>query len=126
MDREGRDVMSVGCMKNDVRNVVSDADGMKNIWRKYMEKLLHVENDWDGEDDCPVSHVERTIDNCTGCTQDTNIQHLHEETLILPIHEHLQLHASQYKQKTQHPSHLLHKHNILQHSKAKKNNFSQR
>ena len=46
----------------------------------------------------------------TGCTQDTNIQHLHDETLILPIHEHLQLHASQYKHKTQHPSHPLHKH----------------
>ena len=45
----------------------------------------------------------------TGCTQDTNIQHLHDETLTLPIHEHLQLHASQYKQKTQHPSHPLHK-----------------
>ena len=43
----------------------------------------------------------------TGCTQDTNIQHLQDETLTLPIHEHLQLHASQYKQKTQHP---LHKH----------------
>ena len=55
----------------------------------------------------------------TGCTQDTNIQHLHDETLTLPIHEHLQLHASQYKQKTQHPSHP--PHNILQHSKAKKN-----
>ena len=53
----------------------------------------------------------------TGCTQDTNIQHLHDETLTLPIHKHLQLHASQYKQKTQHPSHPLH--NILQHSKAK-------
>ena len=38
----------------------------------------------------------------TGCTQDTNIQHLHDETLTLPIQEHLQLHASQYKQKTQH------------------------
>ena len=25
----------------------------------------------------------------TGCTQDTNIQHLHDETLTLPIHEHL-------------------------------------
>ena len=25
----------------------------------------------------------------TGCTQDTNIQHMHDETLILPIHEHL-------------------------------------
>ena len=28
----------------------------------------------------------------TGCTQDTHIQHLHDETLILHIHEHLQLH----------------------------------
>ena len=26
---------------------------MKNIWRKYMEKLLNVENDWDGQVDCP-------------------------------------------------------------------------
>ena len=45
----------------------------------------------------------------TGCTQDTNIQHLHDKTLALPIHKHLQFHASQYKQKTQHPSHPLHK-----------------
>ena len=53
MAREGRDVISVCCMKNDTGNVVSDADGMKNIWRKYMEKLLNVENDWDGEVDYP-------------------------------------------------------------------------
>ena len=53
MAREGRDVISVCCMKNDAGNVVSDADGMKNIWRKYMENLLNVENDWDGEVDCP-------------------------------------------------------------------------
>ena len=33
-------------------------------------------------------------------------------TLILPIHEHLQLHASQYKHKTQYPFHPLHKHTI--------------
>ena len=46
----------------------------------------------------------------TGCTQDTNIHHLHDETLTLLIHEHLQLHASQHKHKTQHPSHPLHKH----------------
>ena len=32
---------------------MSDADGRNNIWRKYMEKLLNVENDWDGEVDCP-------------------------------------------------------------------------
>ena len=45
-----------------------------------------------------------------GRKQDTTIHHIHDETLTLPIHEHLQLHASQYKQKTQHPSHPLHKH----------------
>ena len=50
------------------------------------------------------------LGTATGCTQDTYIQDLHYETLTLPIHEHLQLHASQYKQKTQHPSHPLHKH----------------
>ena len=46
----------------------------------------------------------------TGCTQDTNIKHLHDETLILSIHEHIQLHASQYKLKAQHTSHTLHEH----------------
>ena len=53
MAREGRDVISVCCMKNDAGNIVSDADGIKNIWRKYVEKLLNVENDWDGKVDCP-------------------------------------------------------------------------
>ena len=59
------------------------------------------------------------LSTATGCTQDTNIQHLHDEPLILPIHEHLQLHASQYKQK--HNIHHTPYTNILQHSKAKKN-----
>ena len=34
-------------------NIVSDADGMKDIWRKYMEKLLNVKNDWYVDVDCP-------------------------------------------------------------------------
>ena len=51
--REGRDVTSVCSMQNDVGNVVSDADGMKNIWKKYVEKLKNFENDSDGEVDCP-------------------------------------------------------------------------
>ena len=46
----------------------------------------------------------------TGYTQDTNIQHMHDETLILYIHERLQLHTSQYTQETKHQSHPLHKH----------------
>ena len=37
-----------------------------------------------------------TLRTATGCTQDTNIQHLHDETLTLPIHEHLQLHYIHY------------------------------
>ena len=53
MVRKGRDVISVSYMKTDVWNAVSDADGMNKIWRKYMEKLLNVENDWDGKVDCP-------------------------------------------------------------------------
>ena len=34
--KERRDVISVCCVKNDAGNVVSDADGMKNIWRKSL------------------------------------------------------------------------------------------
>ena len=57
----------------------------------------------------------------TGCTQDTNIQHMQNETLTLPTHEHIQLHASQYKQKTQHPSHPLHRHSIYPNTPRLKN-----
>ena len=56
----------------------------------------------------------------TGCTQDTNIQHMHGETLILPIHEHLQLHVLQYKKNTTSITPLTQTYNILQHSKALK------
>ena len=61
-----------------------------------------------------------TLRTCTGCTHDTNIQHLHDETNILPIQKHLQLHASQVRQKSQYPSHPLHRytaHNTSQRQK---------
>ena len=45
----------------------------------------------------------------TGCTHDTNIHHLHDETNILPMQKHLQLHASQIGQKAQYPSHPLYR-----------------
>jgi retron-type reverse transcriptase len=44
----------------------------------------------------------------TGCTADTNIQHLHTETKTLPLNNHLKLHASQLRQKSQLPTHPLH------------------
>ena len=44
----------------------------------------------------------------TGCTADTNIQHLHDETETLPIAEHCKLHTSLLRHKAQLPSHPLH------------------
>ena len=43
MTRERRDVTSEYCMKYDVGNIVSDINGMKEIWN-YIKKLLNVEN----------------------------------------------------------------------------------
>ena len=52
----------------------------------------------------------------TGCTHDTNTQHLHDETNVLPIHQHLQLRASQIRQTAQHPTHPLYKQTIHSHT----------
>ena len=54
----------------------------------------------------------KTIQNAalrtaTRYTADTNTQHLHTETKILPIKDHLKLHASQLRQKAQLQSHPL-------------------
>jgi reverse transcriptase-like protein/retrotransposon-encoded endonuclease len=44
----------------------------------------------------------------TGCTADTSIHHLHQETQVLPLSTHLKLHASQLKEKTRSSNHPLH------------------
>src|SRR5207253_8017454 len=44
----------------------------------------------------------------TGCTADTNTQHLHKETKTLPLSNHSKLHASQLRQKALLPIHPLH------------------
>ena len=55
----------------------------------------------------------KTIQNtalriATGCVADTNTHHLHHETKVLPIDLHLNLHASNYRQKTNLPTHPNH------------------
>ena len=45
----------------------------------------------------------------TGCTSDTNINHIHDETKILPIEKRLRLHSSQLRQKASHLDHPLHR-----------------
>ena len=42
-----------------------------------------------------------------GCTRDTNTQHLHDETKVLPMDTHLKLHATQLEQLTQTQTHPL-------------------
>ena len=44
----------------------------------------------------------------TGCTRDTNTEHLHIETKTLPLKYHLKLHASQLRQKAFLATHPLH------------------
>ena len=45
---------------------------------------------------------------CTGCTHDTNIQHLHDETNILPIQKLYNYMHRKSDKKAQYPSHPLH------------------
>ena len=45
----------------------------------------------------------------SGSTSDTNINHIHDETKILPIQKHLRLHSSQLRQKASHPDNPLHR-----------------
>jgi len=49
MSKGQTDVEGACCMKSEQGNIVTDSDGIKDIWSSYMEKLLNVENDWDQE-----------------------------------------------------------------------------
>ena len=47
MRKEGRDIEGGGCMKDkDGRLVISEKDRGK-LWKKHMEKIMNVENEWD-------------------------------------------------------------------------------
>ena len=49
-----------------------------------------------------------TLQIATGCTPDTNTQHQHDETKVLPVDTHLKFHATPLKQLTQTQTHPLH------------------
>ena len=44
----------------------------------------------------------------TGCTQDTNTEHLQDKTKVFPMDTHFKLHATQLKHLTQTQTHPLH------------------
>ena len=96
-------------------------------WTKYNDLLLNTDKTTCTETNIDKLQIVQNTDLriATGCTHDTNTQHLHDETNVLPIHQHLQLHASQIRQKAQHPTHPLHKLTIHPHtSRLKKNPFN--
>ena len=43
------DVVGVRCLKNEMGEMLVDPNAVKNRWKQYIEKLLNVENEWDGE-----------------------------------------------------------------------------
>ena len=51
MVKERQDVEGIQCMKDELGNIKFGND-VKGIWRKYMEKLMNEENDWDGDVEC--------------------------------------------------------------------------
>jgi hypothetical protein len=47
MVAKNRDVVGDGCIKDEDGKVVVDQDELKDVWRRYFEKLLNEEFDWD-------------------------------------------------------------------------------
>ena len=90
------------CVLHDLQFVNAGRGWSPNASETNIDKLQIVQN--------------TALRIATGCTHDTNTQHLHDETNVLPIHQHLQLHASQIRQKAQHPTHPLHKLTIHPHT----------
>jgi hypothetical protein len=52
MAKERQDVVGVNCFKNAKGEVVIDSNEVKDVWKKYMDKLLNEEYEWDGNADC--------------------------------------------------------------------------
>ena len=48
MAGERKDIVDMKCLKNESGEVLVEADAVKERWREYMERLLNIENDWDG------------------------------------------------------------------------------
>ena len=49
MAGQQKDVTGVNCLRNDEGEVLVEEQQIKNRWRKYMQKLLNEENEWNRE-----------------------------------------------------------------------------
>ena len=48
MAGERKDIVDMKCLKNEKGEILIEADAVNERWKKYMERLLNVENDWNG------------------------------------------------------------------------------
>jgi len=47
MEKEGQDIRRSNWLKGVSAKVTVDEKGIKDSWKKYMEKLMNEENEWD-------------------------------------------------------------------------------
>ena len=69
---------------------------------KHHKKPYHIKH----QHQETANHSKHSFANCYWL--DTNIQHLHNKTKVVPIDTHLKLYATQFKQLTQTQTHPLH------------------
>ena len=48
MAGERKDIIDMKCLKSENGEVLKEPNAVNGRWKHYMEKLLNVENDWDG------------------------------------------------------------------------------
>ena len=49
--KENRDIIGVPCIQDENGNLKTEISERLEVWRGYCERLMNVENDWDGEVD---------------------------------------------------------------------------
>ena len=52
MTKERADVTGGMCVKDEEGAIVSDERGVRERWKRYAERLMNVENEWDGSLEC--------------------------------------------------------------------------
>ena len=48
MAKEAQDACGATCVKDENGNIAADQEEVKNIWRRYFERLMNTEYEWDG------------------------------------------------------------------------------
>ena len=49
--RENRDIIDVLCIQDESGRLKTEIGERMEVWRRYCERLMNIENEWDGEVD---------------------------------------------------------------------------